>query len=274
MALKGLVVTAKSVKGRTSGIVDYMNYLNSSNHKNHKNKQTKIIPFLPNKNDEWANQFIHTVSSEALEVDLKNSRGKGGRPIGSYAVSFDFTIPKGTVRPTAEQWRAIGMDVLKLLKKEIPALKMNHIFMNIHDQNNPHLNLVVSKVINGKRERKIDQKALLSKLKSVYSNSVLKHTNFNYKDYEPLEENLGKRKEAWQINQEQIKKLFNQFEMLAKYIGEKNESRINSTENRIVKTISNINYGDAEKFLNTLNDTKDNDFNEIINRIKTRIKNK
>lgn len=275
-SLKNLTVTAQAVKKKIDGIIEYMKYLNDPSHKNHKKKNTQILSILKdsNKNDVWANSFIHKVNDESLSLNMKNASNKGGRPVESFAVSFDFTVPKNTIRPTEEQWKAISRDIIQTIKKEIPGISNSHFYLNVHDQDNPHLNCMISKVVNGQRIRKVDQKAFLSKLKKVHSQSVLKHTGFDYKDYTPLETNLGRKQKQWQLIKNANDKTIEQFKNLAKYIQEENNKRINSTENRIVSTLSKIDYSDAERTLNAMEVKDDEDFNNSLNKIKTRLKNR
>lgn len=195
--IKNWTVTSQAVKNKTSGLIKYISYLNNPKAENHENTEIKNIFSSPNK----ASNFISKCSQESISLDLKNAEnGKGGRPVDSYAVSFNFVLPKNTIRPTVAQWQAIAKDIYKVVKSSVDGnLTQDHVFMNIHDQDNPHLNLVVSKIIDGKRERKIDQKAILSKMKLQFNKSVLDHCNFDYKDYVPQEHNLGARQRNWQL---------------------------------------------------------------------------
>ena len=273
--LKNLTVTAATVKNKISGIVEYSNYMNNPDHPNHKRKNTQIWTFLSEpKNSTWCNRFIRKISDEALNLDLQNASKKGGRPVQSYAVSFDFTVPKNSIRPTMEQWRLIFKDVREFMKKELPELTNEHFYANIHDQDNPHMNLVISKVINGKRIRKVDQRAFLRGLKKVHSDSVLEHTGFDYRDYEPLQTNLGKRQKQWQLTQKSIEKALKQFSKLAEYIEVGNINRARSTENRIIKTLGNVDFSDAEKALDNLDLVTDPDFQNSVNRIKNELSSK
>ncbi|WP_205903768.1 hypothetical protein, partial [Pseudomonas viridiflava] len=89
----------------------------------------------------------------AVSGDMDNSQKKGGRPVQGYAQSFVFGLPPSVQKPTPEQWKSITNDILKELAKklgiEVTDFK-GKIFANVHEQDNPHLNLVVSRIINGK----------------------------------------------------------------------------------------------------------------------------
>ena len=226
--LKNLTVTAKTIKQKSSGLISYGNYL--INKKTDSHKETNIIPIFNN-----FESFVTHATNEALKVDLKNAEArKGGRPVDGYAVSFNLTLPRNTIRPTPEQWKLIAQDVMRAVKKEIPGLSKQDFFINVHDQSNPHLNILVSKIIDGQRNREIDQKKILSVMKNIYSISVLKHCNFDYQNYNPLNTDLGSRKPKWQIEKN---KFYDQIDALLKYIAEGNTIRTKSTENRIIKTV-------------------------------------
>ncbi len=88
------------MKGKTSGLIKYINYLNNPNEESHIRKNTQIINIF-NKNKESA--FIKKCCEEAITLDMANQeKNLGGRPVESYAVSFDLVLPKNTIRPTKE----------------------------------------------------------------------------------------------------------------------------------------------------------------------------
>lgn len=264
--LKNLTVTAKAIQKKSSGLISYGNYLINKNEDSHKN--TNIIPIFGD-----INNFISHASAEALKIDLKNGRAKGGRPVQSYAVSFNLTLPRNTVRPTAAQWKAITQDVMRAVKKEIPGLTKKDFFINVHDQDNPHANILISKIIDGERNRKIDQKKLLSTIKKVYSISVLNHTKFDYKTYIPEKPNRGSRKQKWQVEKEQF---YDQIKMLCNYIAEGNFNRVKSTENRLIKTVSQTGWEayeeDFKKLLNGAYIGGNQDLERSLNNISEKTK--
>lgn len=264
--IKTLTVVSQSIKDKMSGLIKYMDYLNNPKAESHQN--TNIVNLFKDKNK--PSDFIKKCITEAAELDLANlERRKGGRPVASYAVSFDFTLPKGTIRPTKEQWAAVAKDIYKLVSDNTDEkITPEHVYMNVHDQDNPHLNLMVSKVINGNRERKIDQKRMLNILKTGYSNSILKHCGFDYKEYVPEEVNLGKRKEKWAYDLDQIKKAQKQFESLIQYVNENNAKRILSTKNRIVKSLKNISENNKNEFLDQISQVNDPELQKLKEEIR------
>ncbi|MDD0842374.1 hypothetical protein [Pseudomonas sp. Gutcm_11s] len=201
--LKNWFVRSERIKDRHGGLIQYLKYLTANEHPNHKGRTT-IKPLYGD-----VDAVIQGCSSEAIQLDLKNSQSKGGRPVNSYAQSFTFVLPGTVKQPTTEQWRLVFKDVAITLAQKlgIPADSLKgKAFANIHDQNNPHLNLVVSRVINGKYQRKLDQKATINTLKKSFTAATLKHCGLNIDTYMPEQSNLGKRQSNWQRQQEESQK--------------------------------------------------------------------
>lgn len=264
--LKNWFVRSERVKEKHSGLIQYLKYLTASEHPNHKGKTT-IKPIYGN-----VDTVIQGCSSEAIQLDLNNSKSKGGRPVSSYAQSFTFVLPGTIKKPTTEQWRLIFKDIAVTLAKklDIPAESLKgKTFANIHDQNTPHLNLVVSRVIDGRYQRLLDQKATINTLKKSFTAATLKHCSLNIATYTPEKTNLGRRQTNWQRQQEEAqnqikaatdaaKKLEEEIErakLLGKYsamlnnqiqkwilaVQENNIEQENRQANRIDRTITNLN---------------------------------
>lgn len=264
--IKNWTVVAESIKNKSTGLIKYIRYLNSTKELSH--EKTTIHSIFKNDQKQQM-KFIKTCCGEALSLDLENSSKKGGRPVDSYAVSFDLTLPHSVENPTIDQWKLIAKDIYKTIKDNIDEdLTEDHIYMNIHDQENPHLNIVVSKVIGGKRSRKLDQYSLLSKIKAQYNLSTLKHCDLNFEDYEPLNTKLGRRKKKWQLEVEKMNKLFNQMESLVKYSNENNQKRIASTKNRIIKTLDGVSSKIENEFFETVEQFIDKKLKDIVEEIK------
>lgn len=265
--IKNWTITSESIKGKQGGLIGYIAYLNDPKHPNHKNTEIKPI-FAPQREQE--NIFIKKCCEEVLDLNLKNQKAKkGGSPIQSYAVGFDLVLPPGTVQPTQEQWKKIAQDTFRTAKANLDGtLTQEHVYMNIHDQANPHLNLVISKVIDGKRERKVDQKAFLHELKQSFNKSVLEHCGVDYKEYVPDNVELGKRKKRWQYDIDQIKKAHKQFEALIKYANENNHKRMNSSKNRIIKTLDGVSENNINEFLETAKEIQDPQVQELLEEIR------
>ena len=203
MAIKNWFVRSERVKDTHIGLIKYGKYLINLEHANHKNTSS-IIPIYGN-----IEGFIRTCSNEAVSLDLDNSQRKGGRPVQSYAQSFVFSLPDAVKKPTIDEWKLITSDVLKELAKKL-GLELKdlngRVFANVHDQDNPHLNLVVSRVVQGKALKALDQKGTIGVAKKAFNAATLARCGLDVSAYEPLQTNLGARQAKWQIQQDDSEK--------------------------------------------------------------------
>jgi len=203
MAIKNWFVRSERVKDTHIGLIKYGKYLINLEHANHKNTSS-IIPIYGN-----IEGFIRTCSNEAVSLDLDNSQRKGGRPVQSYAQSFVFSLPDAVKKPTKEEWKLITNDVIKALAKklDIEIKDLNgRVFANVHDQDNPHLNLVISRVVQGKALKALDQKGTIGVAKKAFNAATLARCGLDVSTYEPLQTNLGARQAKWQIQQDDSEK--------------------------------------------------------------------
>ena len=203
MAIKNWFVRSERVKDTHIGLIKYGKYLINLEHANHKNTSS-IIPIYGN-----IEGFIRTCSNEAVSLDLDNSQKKGGRPVQSYAQSFVFSLPDAVKKPTIDEWKLITSDVLKELAKKL-GLELKdlngRVFANVHDQDNPHLNLVISRVVQGKALKTLDQKGTIGVAKKAFNAATLARCGLDVSTYEPLQTNLGARQAKWQIQQDDSEK--------------------------------------------------------------------
>ena len=190
MSIKNWTVTTERVKNKSKGLSEYTSYLVSSKHENHKN--TQILQIF---NMDY-NRFLNNTINETIEFDSKNK--KGGRKVESYAQSFNFILPPPH-KPTPEQWKKIGVDLVNTIHKELNIkADVNKFgkscFMNLHDQKNPHLNMLVPRIFNNERLADLDRKNVLAKLKLQFNQSVMKHCEIDHTHHKPLRSNVGPRK--------------------------------------------------------------------------------
>lgn len=191
-------VTSERISGKSNGTADYASYLVSAKHKNHKN--TTIIPLFNSNID----SFIQKTICNTIAFDGKNE--KGGRKVESYSQSFNFILPP-PIKPTPEQWKKISADIIKSahlsleIKDDVNEF-LKYIFVNIHDQSNPHLNLLIPRIYKDERLRKVDQKKIIIDLKRQFNLSVLKHCEIDFKEYKPQKQKIGKRRAKWQMDQD------------------------------------------------------------------------
>lgn len=192
MSIKNWTVTTERVKSKDVGLSDYVSYLVSEKHKNHKN--TTIYPLF----NSDPNTFLNRTINETIEFDAKNK--KGGRKVESFAQSFNFILPPPH-KPTPEQWQKISRDLIETIHKELSIKESlssfgSDCFLNIHDQANPHLNLLVPRIFKGERLADVDRKNVLAKVKLQFNKSVLKHCDIDHTQHNPIRTNRGPRKSA------------------------------------------------------------------------------
>lgn len=192
MSIKNWTVTTQRVKKKSEGLSEYASYLVSQKHENHKN--TEIYALFNSEH----NKFLNDTINEVLDFDAKNK--KGGRKVESFAQSFNFILPPPH-KPTPDEWKKIAKDLINTIHKELEITEDinnfgNSCFMNIHDQANPHLNLLVPRIFAGQRLADLDRKNVLAKVKLQFNKSVLKHCNIDHTHHKPLRVNTGRRKSA------------------------------------------------------------------------------
>ena len=197
-SIKNWTVTSERITGKAGGTADYASYLINAKHKNHKN--TTIIALLNNNIDNFIKRTIYNT----ITFDAQNE--KGGRKVESYSQSFNFVLPP-PIKPTEDQWKKICIDLVRqahntLGIKDEPSEFLKHIFVNLHDQKNPHLNMVIPRIYKTERLRKLDQKKIIIDLKNEFNKSVMRHCEIDFKEYKPQRQKLGKRRRGWQMDQD------------------------------------------------------------------------
>lgn len=178
--MKNFVVITQPIKDQTKGLTNYLSYLVSTKHKNHRDK-TRIVP-IHSTIKKLLNHCIGQITQRNLE---RKKAKKGGRDICSYAQSFVFSLPPD-IYLNDEQWKQVAMSVFCDLANylNLPKTTLSKsCFINLHDQDNQHINLVISKVINGKVCKDIQKKAVLALLKQSFNSAVLKTVNINHLTY-------------------------------------------------------------------------------------------
>jgi len=200
MGIKNFTVTTQRIKSKSDGLIEYTNYLVSENAPSHKN--TTILNIGRNFDHFLQNTIINT-------VNFDNENKKGGRKVESYAQSFNFILPPDVAKPTHEEWKCIYLDLLKKAKETLeikgdlkPLAKS--CFSNVHDQSNPHLNLLIPRIYNNERLHGLDQRKLLSELKKEFNKSVMIHCNIDFRSYKSEQQNIGKRRKKWQMDQKKF----------------------------------------------------------------------
>lgn len=222
MSIKNFTVTAEALKGGISGLTDYASYLQSNKPKSH--ADTEILNLFPNHPN--YKEFCDNTIMNVLNVQENNK--KGGRAFNSYGTSFVCSLPPTVKKPTEKEWQEIAKHIVISIHKEIfkqddPGLLTKNgkpkrdlryggpiptindfaksLMLNVHNQDNPHLNIIIPAVYGGERLKRADQPATLFSIKNTFSKQALLVAGIDYKKYEPKERNLGKRQKKWQLDQ-------------------------------------------------------------------------
>ncbi|EGR4132954.1 hypothetical protein DDM87_14840 [Vibrio cholerae] len=275
--LKNWTVTTQPVRLGTDGVMIRERYLLNTTHANHKYTDDLISIFGC---AETSNRIALTGEQFRLNQHLYNRRG--GRPLSSYAMEYCLTLPKG-YRPSREQWQSIVKDcclalskLCKLNKSEFAQYRQQ-IRAVLHQQNQDgskgsgdHVHLIVGKVVGKRVLKELQQKKATKVIKQAFNQSVLKHVGIDYRSYEPIEKEKGRRLSTWQYQHQKatesleieklIKQMQVQFDKWLRAKEERDERQLKRQKNRLLKNYEEL------KAKNTSPQQKEN-----INKIKTEI---
>ena len=222
MSKKGnFTVKAQALRGGVSGLTDYASYLQSNKPTSHKNTEIlNLFPHHPNYK-EFCNKTIMNV------LGVQENNTKGGRAFNSYGTSFVCSLPPTVKKPTEKEWQEIAKHIVKSIHKElfkqdepglvtktgkpkkdlrysgeIPTINdfAKSLMINVHNQDNPHLNIIIPAVYGGERLKRADQPATLFSIKNTFTKQALLVAGIDYDAYEPKERNVGKQSK-WQMEQ-------------------------------------------------------------------------
>ncbi|MBE3654208.1 hypothetical protein [Vibrio navarrensis] len=254
--LKNWTVTTQPVRLGTDGVMMRERYLLNATHANHKYTDDLISIFGCAKT---SHRIALAGEKFRLEQQLKR---KGGRPLSSYAMEYCLTLPKG-YRPTAEQWQSITSDCCiklakycKLTKAEFAQYRQQ-IRAVLHQQNQEgqkgtgdHVHLIIGKVVRGRVLTELQKKGATKLLKQTFNHAVLQHVGIDYRSYEPIEKEKGRRLSTWQYQYEKanqaleieklIKTMQSQFDKWIKAKEEHNERQQHRQKNRLLKTYEEL----------------------------------
>ncbi|WCE28795.1 hypothetical protein [Vibrio sp. SCSIO 43137] len=241
--LKNWVVVAKPVQG-LNGMIARERYLMSQ----HRHKNSKIISLIGN-------------ATTSKKIILKGERyllkqrieRKGGRPISSFAVELSLSLPPSLERkPTPEQWKQIAINCSKAVANYLklsPQDKQefySHVRCVLHDQSNPHVHLILCKIINDKVLHDLQRKRCIAVAKESFTASVHQICGIAINDYKPHELNRGKRIDKWKYQRQkaeeviaeakQLKTIENQISKWFEAYRESDFRQMNRQVNRMRKT--------------------------------------
>ncbi|MGL0817956.1 hypothetical protein [Vibrio vulnificus] len=255
--LKNWTVTTQPVRLGTDGVMMRERYLLNTAHANHKYTDDLISIFGC---AETSNRIALAGEQFRLNQHLYSLRG--GRPLSSYAMEYCLTLPKG-YRPSREQWQSIVKDcclalakLCKLNQSEFAQYRQQ-IRAVLHQQNQDgikgsgdHVHLIIGKVIGKRVLKELQQKKATRVIKQAFNQSVLKHVGIDYRSYEPIEKEKGRRLSTWQYQHQkateslEIEKLIKQMQvqfdkwLIAKE--ERDERQLKRQKNRLLKSYDEL----------------------------------
>ncbi|MGO4150945.1 hypothetical protein [Vibrio cholerae] len=255
--LKNWTVTTQPVRLGTDGVMMRERYLLNTTHANHKYTDDLISIFGC---AETSNRIALIGEQFRLNQHLYSLRG--GRPLSSYAMEYCLTLPKG-YRPSKEQWQSIIKDcclalakLCKLNQSEFAQYRQQ-IRAVLHQQNQDgtkgsgdHVHLIIGKVIGKRVLKELQQKKATRVIKQAFNQSVLKHVGIDYRSYEPIEKEKGRRLSTWQYQHQkateslEIEKLIKQMQvqfdkwLIAKE--ERDERQLKRQKNRLLKSYDEL----------------------------------
>ncbi|EGQ9322019.1 hypothetical protein NMS74_003203 [Vibrio cholerae] len=255
--LKNWTVTTQPVRLGTDGVMMRERYLLNTTHSNHKYTDDLISIFGC---AETSNRIALTGEQFRLNQQL-NSR-RGGRPLSSYAMEYCLTLPKG-YRPSKEQWQSIVKDsclalakLCKLNRSEFAQYRQQ-IRAVLHQQNQDgikgsgdHVHLIIGKVVGKRVLKELQQKKATRVIKQAFNQSVLKHVGIDYRSYEPIEKEKGRRLSTWQYQHQKatesleieklIKQMQVQFDKWLRAKEERDERQLKRQKNRLLKSYDEL----------------------------------
>ncbi|HCG8465095.1 TPA: hypothetical protein NJ562_003093 [Vibrio parahaemolyticus] len=254
--IKNFTLISQPVKLQSDGVMMRERYLLSEQHANHKHSDA-LISLVGCA--ETSHRIALAGEKFRLEQQLKR---KGGRPLSSYAMEYCLTLPRG-YRPSIEQWQSITSDCCiklakycKLTKAEFAQYRQQ-IRAVLHQQNQEgqkgtgdHVHLIIGKVVRGRVLKELQKKGATKLLKQTFNHAVLQHVGIDYRSYEPIEKEKGRRLSTWQYQYEKanqaleieklIKKMQSQFDKWLNAKEELNERQIRRQQNRLLKSYEQL----------------------------------
>ncbi|WP_203345191.1 hypothetical protein [Vibrio fluvialis] len=255
--LKNWIVTTQPVRLASDGIMMRERYLLNTKHANHKRTEDLVSLFGC---AETSNRIALAGEQFRLNQQLNNRRG--GRPLSSYAMEYCLTLPKG-YRPSPEQWQSIVKDcclalarLCKLNKSEFAQYRQQ-IRAVLHQQaqdgnkgSGDHVHLIIGKVVGNRVLTELQRKKATKVIKQAFNSAVLQHVGIDYRSYEPIEKEKGRRLSTWQYQYEKanqaleierlIKKMQSQFDKWLKAKEEHNNRQQHRQKNRLLKTYEEL----------------------------------
>lgn len=257
--LKNFFVKTQSVKNGEKGLLTYLKYLENQNHPNHQKTQ-KIIQ-INGKMDSFFLKTINQVKKRQLKT-FKN--GKGGRPPSSFCQSFVFSFPTSFSKIEKSDYEKILKNIYKDLSEitKIPVKTLiENSFINIHENENKHINIVINKFLNEEKTVDFSKKNILNILKTSFNTAIFEvlgvsvdNYNINYptrknniknpyfykKKEEYKKEIKEEIKEEIKLEEKLIKRYFNYLKRYKDRINQKDITKKEKNKNYMNNTIIKI----------------------------------
>ncbi|EGR2843608.1 hypothetical protein DBT73_RS23085 [Vibrio parahaemolyticus] len=244
MSIKNWFVRSEAIKNKEQGTLVYAHYLIDEYHPNHKSR-TKVHILHNN-----PVQVALTAIDQAYRIDKRNAQQrKGGRPVSSYTQSFVFALPE-TIKLTKTQWRGVSKAIINDLatQLDIPAKTLlNHCSLVLHQQTNPHLNIIVSRGIDERSyQQELTRPSTTNLLKRTFNKAML-DLGYSFEDYQPKSKANKKLKRWQELNHKEktINKAKKQLEKLIQASQSNDTKNINRQTNRLNKTIDQLSPSDV-----------------------------
>ncbi len=253
MAIKNWFVRSEAITDKALGAIRYARYLTDENHPNHSKKTT-----INNIHARPVDIALMAIK-EAYNADLKNAKKqKGGRPTSSYLQSFVFSLPVD-VELNNEQWRHISKYLIKDLAERLNVSTkqlLKYSSLVLHQQSNPHLNLIVSRTMDGQSfQQALTRPSTTNLLKASFNRELIK-CGYDYQDYKPKAKR-SKRLKRWEelTEKEQliddkhqslktahsvIRKMNNQLKKLVLAYRAEDQKNIKRQQSRLNRTIEQL----------------------------------
>ncbi|CAH7339050.1 conserved hypothetical protein [Vibrio chagasii] len=255
--LKNWTVITQPVRLASDGVLIRERYYLNPKHVNHKHTEALISLFGCT---ETSNRIA--ISGEQFRLNQQLYNRRGGRPLATYAMEYCLTLPKG-YRPTKSQWQSIvkecALALAKLcrLNKSEFAQYRQQIRAVLHQQeqqgnkgSGDHVHLMIGKVVSNRVLTELQQKKATKVIKQAFNSAVLQHVGIDYRSYEPIEKEKGRRLSTWQYQHQKatealeieklIKQMQTQFEKWLSAKEERNERQIRRQQNRLLKSYEQL----------------------------------
>ncbi len=158
--------------------------------------------------------------------------------------SFVFSVPE-TTKLTKTQWRGISKALISELatRLDIPSKTLlKNCSLVLHHQKNPHLNIIVSRGIDGRSfQQQLTRPSMTNLLKRTFNKAML-NCGYSFEDYQPKHKTNKKLKRWQELNHKEqlIAKAQKQLEKLTIANQKDDVKNIKRQTNRLNKTFDQL----------------------------------